>query len=193
MRIITGRSKGVRLKTLPGEETRPTVERVKESVFSMLQFEMEGRCVLDLFAGSGQMGLEAVSRGAACSVLVDSSKEAVQVISENAERTGLNHDCRIVHSDATHYLQNCRNQKFDIVFLDPPYALHFYAPVLRSLLAFELLKPTSVIVCESDREDIWDGDEALRERFSVRKLTRYGKILITVLEIKQPNENEESI
>lgn len=191
MRIITGRAKSVPLKTLPGEATRPTVERVKESVFSMLQFELEGRCVLDLFAGSGQLGLEAVSRGAASAVLADASKEAIAVIRDNVERTKLSAFCRVVHADALQYLRQCRDMRFDIVFLDPPYASELYAPVLQGLLQFGLLKPTSIIVCESDREDIWNGDRNLQAAFSVRKSARYGKVQITVLEPAQAQEGEE--
>lgn len=181
MRIITGRARGVHLRTLEGENTRPTIERVKESVFSMLQFELEGRLVLDLFSGSGQMGLEAVSRGAAKAVLVDSSKDAVRIIQENAQKTGLAELCQIVRSDAIDYLQRSR-ERFDIVFLDPPYASELYALVLRALIERRLLKPTSIVVFESDREDVLEADPVLLERFSIRKATRYGKVVLTLLE-----------
>ena len=105
MRIITGRARGIRLDTLEGEMTRPTTERAKEAIFSRLQFEVEGRRVLDLFAGSGQMGLEALSRGATHAVMVDQSKEAIAIIRKNAERTRLADDCTIVCSDFSDFLR----------------------------------------------------------------------------------------
>ena len=125
MRIITGKAKGIRLATLEGENTRPTSERTKEAVFSMIQFELEGRRVLDLFSGSGQMGLEALSRGAAAAVMVDHSKAAVSVIKQNVMKTKLE-GATVVTADSLEYLRGegrRRNEsaKFDIVFLDPPY------------------------------------------------------------------------
>ncbi|MBR6602386.1 MAG: 16S rRNA (guanine(966)-N(2))-methyltransferase RsmD, partial [Clostridia bacterium] len=126
MRIITGKAKGIRLATLDGEATRPTSERTKEAVFSMLQFDIEGRRVLDLFAGSGQMGLEALSRGAQSATFVDHAKAAISVIKQNIEKTRLE-GANVVCADSLEYLRTegrKRNEsaKFDIVFLDPPYA-----------------------------------------------------------------------
>lgn len=181
MRIITGKAKGIHLKTLEGEATRPTTERVKESVFSMLQFDIEGRSVLDLFAGSGQMGLEAVSRGAQDAVLVDRSKDAIRIIGENVEKTKLGVSCRVVQSDAVDYLRRNRGRKFDIVFLDPPYAADLYASALSALWECEAIKPTSMIVCESDDENPWGEDSKISERFTVQKCVRYGRIVVTLL------------
>ena len=185
MRIITGKAKGIRLKTLEGEATRPTAERVKEAVFSMLQFDLEGRSVLDLFAGSGQLGLEAISRGASHAVLVDKSKEAVKIIQENAIKTKLALDCTIKNSDAMDYLRRNRDEKFDIVFLDPPYASGLYAPILRLMKECRVLKPTTLIVCESDTEAIFESDTALAESFTIQKTSRYSKTVITVLSSKE--------
>ena len=124
MRIITGKARGVHLTTLAGENTRPTSERAKEASFSMLQFEIEGREVLDLFSGSGQMGLEALSRGAKHAVLCDRSREAIDVIRSNALKTRLEPQCDILCSDAETLLRNLRRmQRFDLVFLDQPYKL----------------------------------------------------------------------
>lgn len=181
MRIITGSAKGIRLKTLEGEITRPTSERVKEAVFSMLQFDLEGRKVLDLFAGSGQMALEALSRGAASAVLVDQNKDAVKIIEENALKAKLYPQCKIWRSDYLEYIRRNRGDAVDIVFLDPPYASKFYRPALEALLQYQIVKPTSLIVCESGEEEIFDGDEALAKRFSVVKTSRYSKTYITVL------------
>ncbi len=181
MRIITGRAKGVRLNTLEGETTRPTSERVKEAVFSMLQFDLEGRRVLDLFAGSGQLGLEAVSRGAVHAVMVDRSKEAVRVISSNVAKTGLGGDTDVVCMDYEEYIRRHAGQKFDIIFLDPPYAQGLWASALSALLAAEMLKETSLIVCESDVADIFAKNRALEERFDVVKVSRYSRTVISVL------------
>ncbi len=181
MRIITGKARGVRLKTLEGDNTRPTAERVKEAVFSMLQFEIEGRTVLDLFAGSGQMGLEALSRGAEAAVLVDHSKDAVRIIEENTQKTQLSSRCRVVHADFRDFLRRNRNQRFDLIFLDPPYASQFYCVALEGLLESDMLKKTSLLVCESDTEEIFGGNAELQKRFSIQKISKYSKTVVTVL------------
>ena len=180
MRIITGRARGVSLYTLAGDNTRPTSERAKEAVFSMLQFEIEGRRVLDLFAGSGQMGLEAVSRGAAFAVLVDRSKEAVGVIEKNVAKTKLQENCRVISSDSLDYLKK-QKDLFDMVWLDPPYDSGLLKASLRLLLDGGFLKPTSTLICESREEDIFAGDEELRARFSVLRHAKYGIAHVTLL------------
>lgn len=182
MRIITGKARGVRLDTLEGEATRPTAERVKEAVFSMLQFDIEGRSVLDLFAGSGQMALEALSRGAAHAVLTDKSKSAIRVIEKNAEKTKLSNLCEIKKSEALEYIRRNSGKTFDIVFIDPPYASGLYRPVLKALREYGMLKPTSIIVCESDFEALIDGDSELEVAYTVKKTARYGKTVVTFLE-----------
>ena len=184
MRIITGKAKGIRLKTLEGDTTRPTAERVKEAVFSMLQFDIEGRRVLDLFAGSGQMSLEALSRGASEAVLVDKSLDAIKIIEENSKKCGFSDSCIIRRCDYLEYIKRNKGEKFDIIFLDPPYALHFYAPALRTLLEYDMLKPTSLIVCESGEEEIFDKDAVLENKFEIFKQSRYSKTFITILKLK---------
>ena len=181
MRIITGTAKGVRLKTLEGEATRPTTERVKEAVFSMIQFELEGRTVLDLFAGSGQMGLEALSRGARQAVLVDRSKDAVRVIEENALKTKLADHCMIRQVDCLDFIRRNRGKKYDIIFLDPPYASGLYHPVLQALLECDMLKATSLILCESDTEELFRNDPVLADSYKIHKISRYSKTVITIL------------
>lgn len=188
MRIITGKAKGVRLLTLEGEKTRPTSERVKEAVFSMLQFDIEGRRVLDLFAGSGQMALEAISRGAREAVMIDKAKEAVAVINKNAEKTKLADACRVFCMDYAEYIRRFRGEKFDIIFLDPPYAAGLYAPALAALLDGEMLKSTTLIVCESDTDEIFGKNESLAKKFEAVKVSRYSKTVITVLTPKREEE-----
>lgn len=121
MRVITGTSRGRVLRTLEGEDVRPTTDRVKEAVFSIIQFEIEGRRVLDLFAGSGQLGIEALSRGAASATFVDMSKDSLSAVKYNLEHTKLGDNAKVVQTDALSFLKLTKD-KFDIVFLDPPYA-----------------------------------------------------------------------
>ena len=183
MRIITGRARGAKLFTLEGENTRPTAERAKEAVFSMIQFDVEGRQVLDLFAGSGQMALEALSRGAAGAVLVDSSKDAVGIIKKNIEKTRLTEGCEVFCADYAEALSRMRGRrKFDIVFLDPPYKLVALAPALKLLAKYDLIKPTSIIVCESGDDEFLSSVEGLYE---VTKSARYGVAHISFLKIKE--------
>ena len=132
MRVITGSARGRRLQTLEGQEVRPTPERIKEAVFSIIQFEIEGRRFLDLFAGSGQMGIEALSRGAREAVFVDSRKDSVQIIRENLEKTGLSRQGRVVNMDSLAFLSQ-PNGKFDLAFLDPPYRTGLLEKALEEL------------------------------------------------------------
>ena len=187
MRIITGKARGIRLDTLEGLETRPTAERVKEAVFSMLQFDIEGRSVLDLFAGSGQMSLEALSRGASEAVMIDRSKNAIKIIEKNAEKCRLASNCQILNFDALDYIKRSFGRKFDIIFLDPPYSSGLYQPVLRALYEYNVLKSTSIIVCESDFNELLSGDPALEDIYVVRKSSKYSKTVITLLELKEKN------
>lgn len=185
MRIITGSAKGVRLETLEGVETRPTAERVKEAVFSMLQFDIEGRSVLDLFSGSGQMALEALSRGASEAVLIDRSKNAIRIIEKNAEKCRLSSRCQIYNYDAIDYIKRNNERKFDIIFLDPPYASGLYQPTLLALYEYDMLKPSSVIVCESDFDLIFESEPRLKDKYEVRRSSKYSKTVITLLEPKR--------
>ena len=184
MRIITGRAKGIRLKTLEGDNTRPTAERVKEAVFSMLQGDIEDREVLDLFSGSGQMGLEAVSRGAAHATMIDNSPLALKIISENVEKTKLGEYCTVRKDDALNFLRFSKEKKYDIVFLDPPYAAGIYRPAFDAMRKYGALKSTSIIVCESDNEDIFEGDADLAASYNVTKQARYGRTIITILSMR---------
>ena len=181
MRIITGKAKGIHLKTLEGNITRPTAERVKEAVFSMLQFDIEGRTVLDLFAGSGQMSLEALSRGASNAVLVDASDQAINIIKENTKKCNLTSQCAIIKSDYLNYIRRNSGSKFDIVFIDPPYALNYYLPAISELYNSNMLKPSSILICESDTEDIFKGDDLLRGKFTILKHAKYGRSFITII------------
>lgn len=184
MRIITGRARGTQLYTLEGEATRPTSERAKEAVFSMLQFELRDRRVLDLFAGSGQMALEAISRGASSAVLVDASPRAVEIIKKNVAKTHFEAECQVMCADYADAVRRVAGH-FDLVVLDPPYALHLVAPALDALIAAGKLADGAIVICESGEPDIFCGNEALAARFTVRKTAKYGAPYVTVLEYKE--------
>lgn len=175
MRVITGTARGARLKTLEGLDTRPTTDKVKESVFNIIQFDVPGRAVLDLFAGSGQMAIEALSRGAASAVLVDSNRAAVKVICENLQKTRLSDLAQVVTGDYQSYLRSCRRQ-FDVIFLDPPYASDMLENSLKLISEFDILSSGGIIVCERPV----DGTLPDFVDWSCKDY-RYGKTVITVL------------
>ena len=172
MRVITGFARGRRLETLPGEATRPTTEKVKESLFSAIQFDIEGRRVLDLFAGSGQLGIEALSRGASGCVFVDKNTEAVQIIRRNLQATGFSAQAQVLGTDALTYLTR-PGDRFDLVFLDPPYASDLMLLALEKVVP--LVNDGGILVCEVE------GDTELPsriDRFSVAKTYRFGRICV---------------
>lgn len=178
MRIITGRARGVRLDTLEGLSTRPTSEKVKEAVFSTIQFELEGRRVLDLFAGSGQLALEALSRGASRAVLVDSSKDAAEVIRRNAVKTKLFPDVKVMVCDYKVAISKLKNtEKFDLVFCDAPYAAKLTADAIDRVIRAGLLSDAAIVVTESD-----ESEPAGFDGLNIRKHGKYGKTYITVYE-----------
>ena len=133
MRVITGKARGVNLKTPDGMQTRPTTDRVKEALFSIINFDIPGAKVLDLFGGTGQLGIEALSRGAASAVFVDAREESCRLIRENLKRTKLEGEGKVVRSDYLEYLSRCREQ-FDIILLDPPYAEVFLENALTFMI-----------------------------------------------------------
>ena len=182
MRIIAGSARGTKLETLPGENTRPTSERAKEAVFSMLQFELAGRKVLDLFAGSGQLALEALSRGASAAVLCDASAAAAGVIGKNIEKTHMKERCRLMRADYAVCVRMLGGEAFDLIFLDPPYAGGLLPSCLRSLLERGSLAEGGLIVTESSSPaDVFGGDEDLERSFEIQKQNKYGIAYVTVL------------
>ena len=176
MRVITGTARGVRLKTPEGLLTRPTSERVKEAVFSIIQFEVEGSRVLDLFAGTGQMGIEALSRGAAGAVFVDERRDACQLVRENLKRTRLAEKAQVVQVDFLTYLRSCR-ATFDLIFLDPPYREEFLENALNSISEIDILSDRGIIICERPVEKGLEGTFSGLVR---GKDYRYGKTWITL-------------
>ena len=176
MRIITGSARGAKLSTLEGEDVRPTTDRVKQALFNIVQFQIEGRNVLDLFAGSGQLGLEAVSRGAKCAVLVVNAHDAIDVISDNVQNTNLTSKVKVVHIYYASYLMK-QDMLFDLAFLDPPYHKEILEKALP--LTAEVMNEGGIIVCEHA------ADEPVPEEagdFVKRRTYQYGKIMLTVYE-----------
>ena len=176
MRVITGKARGVILKTPEGLKTRPTSDRVKEAMFSIIQFDLPGTRVLDLFGGTGQLGIEALSRGAKSAVFVDSGEQACSLIKENLRRTKLEPDGRVIRADYLEYLERC-NEKFDIVLLDPPYAEVFLENALKKLTQIDILQSGGIIVAERPvgKELPWEF-----QGFTRSKDYKYGNTLLTL-------------
>ena len=176
MRVITGKARGVALKTPDGMQTRPTADRVKEALFSIIQFEIPCARVLDLFGGTGQLGIEALSRGAQSAVFVDASEKACALIKENLKRSKLQDCGKVIRSDYMEYLDRCR-EKFDIVFLDPPYAEVFLENALKRLSEIDILQSGGIIIAERplDKELPW-----VFPGFTRSKDYKYGKTLLTI-------------
>ena len=176
MRVITGKARGVALKTPNGMETRPTADRVKEALFSIIQFDVPTATVLDLFGGTGQLGIEALSRGAKSAVFVDSGEQACSLIKENLRRTKLETDGRVIRADYLEYLERC-NEKFDIVLLDPPYAEVFLENALKKLTQIDILQSGGIIVAERPvgKELPWEF-----QGFTRSKDYKYGNTLLTL-------------
>ncbi len=147
MRVITGKARGVSLKTPDGMATRPTTDRVKEAMFSIIQFDIPGATVLDLFGGSGQLGIEALSRGAKSAVFVDEREDACKLIRENLRRTKLENTASVIRSDYANFLKKCK-ERFDIIFLDPPYAEKFLENSLNFITEIDILQSGGIIVAE---------------------------------------------
>lgn len=172
MRVITGTARGCRLQTLSGTDTRPTAERVKEGLFSAIHFEIEGRRVLDICAGSGQLGIEALSRGAASAVFVDGRREAVEVIRRNLQASKLTQPTQVLCREAVSYLSTTTGP-FDLVFFDPPYHAGLYEPCLQALSS--LVTAGGAVLCESDRETALPDRMG---RLSLERDYRYGRVTV---------------
>lgn len=169
MRVITGSARGKKLITLEGDDVRPTTDIVKEALFSIIQFEIEGRRVLDLFGGSGQLAIEALSRGAKNATIVDASKKSIEIIKSNLEHTSFTKDAVVIQSDALSFLSR-RIEKYDIAFLDPPYSVGILEKALDMVV--DVMSDSGIIICEAPFKDELPENVG---SFLLQKKYRYGK------------------
>lgn len=174
MRVITGSARGRKLITLEGNDVRPTTDRVKEAMFSAIQFEIEESAVLDLFAGSGQLGIEALSRGARTAVFVDNSKKSLEVVKKNIESTGFMDKTEIYNMNSSDFLK-ITSQKFDFIFLDPPYNKGIPAEILPQLS--KVLNSNGKVLCEHE-QNLQFSEEISGLR--LKKTYKYGKIRVSL-------------
>lgn len=189
LKIITGTAKGRVLKTLEGDATRPTSERIKEAMFSSIQFDIENRRVLDLFAGCGQLGLEALSRGAASCTFIDSSRDAMDIVKANVCAVGFTKESKYLVSDWRNYIRKVSGRdKFDLVFIDPPYALECCSDAMRRLADGGVLCRGALVVCESGTEEI---DPLKLPDFELTKSRAYGKKTALNIFIYRGSGNDE--
>jgi len=174
MRVITGSARGRKLKTPENYDIRPTTDNVKESMFNILQFDIEGRTVLDMFAGSGQLGIECLSRGAKEAVFLDKDRRSVNLIKENIKSCDLS-GARVLQADSIAYLDTAG--KFDLIFMDPPYDAGLYVPALSKINAIDILNEGGIIICESRKEEMLPE---LTPPYYKNKEYKYGRIKLTI-------------
>ena len=176
MRVIAGSARGIVLKTPEGMQTRPTTDRVKEALFSIIHFDLPGAKVLDLFGGTGQLAIEALSRGADSAVIVDQSEQACRLIKENLRRTRFEQKAKVVRGDYLEYLSRCR-ETYDMIFLDPPYAEVFLENALKRIAEIDILQSGGIIIAERPlgKDLPWELEGYTRSRDY-----KYGQILLTL-------------
>ena len=182
MRIISGKAKGTKLYTLEGNNTRPTLDRVKESLFNIIQSKIPDSIFLDLFAGSGAIGLEAVSRNAKKVILVDNSKEAINIIRKNIEKTHSENNVELIKNDYKIVLEKYINIKPDIIFIDPPYETDYAYEAIKIILKKELLKDNTLIIIETDDEErILKQLNNIKENIEIVDKRTYGRAKLIFL------------
>ena len=184
MRIISGKARGTKLYTLDGTATRPTLDRVKESLFNIIQNDIEDSTVLDLFSGSGAIGLEFLSRGAKRAVLCDSSKDAIKIIKQNVQKTHFEEKVEVYNMEFTKLVERLQNQKFDIIYIDPPYATDFIKISLEKIIEYELVNENTKIIVETDDETrILNQIEKMDVEITDKR--KYGRATIIFLKYKK--------
>ena len=186
MRVITGKARGVALKTPEGMLTRPTADRVKEALFSVIQFDVPGAVVLDLFGGTGQLGIEALSRGANRAVFVDQQAKACELIKENLRRCRMEKDGQVVRGDYLEYLKRCR-ETFDLILLDPPYAEVFLENALKCITEIDILRSGGIIVTERPADKPLDFEFP---GYTRSRDYKYGKTLIAIYRKEDQEEDD---
>lgn len=188
MRIISGKARGTKLYSLEGENTRPTLDRIKEALFNIITSEIAESVVLDLFAGSGALGLECLSRGAEKVVFCDSSKEAITILEKNIEKTRMQEKSIIVQADFKKCL-NTQKETFDIILIDPPYKTSFAKEAIVLILQNNKLNPNGLIVIETDELERVQKEiqleEKLKEAIEIKSIREYGRVKLMFLERKE--------
>lgn len=185
MRVISGMARGTKLYTLEGSNTRPTLDRVKEALFNIIQYDLEGSYILDLFAGSGSLGIESLSRKAKFCAFCDNSYEAVSIIKKNIEKTRFNDLSKVYNMAYDKALLKMKDDdlKFDIVFLDPPYETDYIQKSLELIIKYELLNDDAILILETDNQD-----RILKEiekiQLDVRDVRKYGRVSLIFLKRK---------
>ena len=184
MRIISGKARGTKLYTLDGTATRPTLDRVKESLFNIIQNDIEDSTVLDLFSGSGAIGLEFLSRGAKRAVLCDSSKDAIKIRKLNVQKTHFEEKVEVYNMEFTKLVERLQNQKFDIIYIDPPYATDFIKISLEKIIEYELVNENTKIIVETDDETrILNQIEKMDVEITDKR--KYGRATIIFLKYRK--------
>ena len=184
MRIISGKARGTKLYTLDGTATRPTLDRVKESLFNIIQNDIEDSTVLDLFSGSGAIGLEFLSRGAKRAVLCDNSKDAIKIIKQNVQKTHFEEKAEVYNMEFTKLVERLQNQKFDIIYIDPPYATDFIKISLEKIIEYELVNENTKIIVETDDETrILNQIEKMNVEITDKR--KYGRATIIFLKYRK--------
>lgn len=182
MRIISGQARGTILYTLEGDSTRPTLDRVKESLFNIIQSKIKESIVLDLFAGSGALGIETLSRGAKKLVLCDKSKQAINIIKKNLEKTRLSKNAIIINDDYKNAIKKMED-KFDIIFIDPPYMEDITVKSVKDIIENNLLNEEGLIILETDDEQR-EIQQLQKINVNVQDLRRYGRVKLIFLNRK---------
>lgn len=178
MRVISGRARGKKLVSLEGLNTRPTLDRVKEALFNIIQYDVVDKEVLDLFAGSGALGIEALSRGAKSATFCDNSRDAINVITTNVKNTRFLEETTIINKDyvSTLELLHNSNKSFDIIFLDPPYKTNFAEIAIEKIIDFNLLSKDGIIVLETD--DTKKEEQIEKQGIEIFDKRKYGRVIL---------------
>ncbi|MBR2831619.1 MAG: 16S rRNA (guanine(966)-N(2))-methyltransferase RsmD [Oscillospiraceae bacterium] len=178
MRVIGGAARGRKLREPAGMDVRPTTDKVKESLFNIVQFDVEGARVLDMFAGTGQLGIEALSRGAAEAVFLEASPVSARIVAENLRLTGFSDRARLIRGDALRTAESAG--RFDLIFIDPPYDSELAKQAVERIIAFDILKENGIMICETrvdynTPEASWPYEKLKEYRYGRIKLTKYGR------------------
>ena len=181
MRVISGTARGTKLYSLEGNNTRPTLDRVKESLFNIIGLTVRDSVVLDLFSGSGAIGIEAASRGAEKVILCDKSKDAINIINKNIEKTRLQQNTKVINSDYKEALKKA-NCKYDIIYIDPPYATNLVKDSVGEILKNEYLNDSGIIIIETDEEErIYKELNEIEEKIDIYDKRKYGRVILIFL------------